>query len=338
MKKTKPTTISDIARLAKVSSTTVSRFLNGHYEYMSAETKARLEEIIRSEHYIPNSFARGLKSKKSNNIAVLIALASQTSTSFLQGICSECYRNGYTTQIYDSNSDPDMEIQLLRRCASDKVAGVLLYPSNPDFSGYEQMFSENKLPMVMINRYLPSWKYDAVFVDHYKLTRTALAHMWENGYRRILMLSDDASNISSKYYRSKAFLDFSFEHGFMNVEEIFAVLPADGSRTAEVVGRFLSRFGQEKCGIFTVNLPIFRQVVEYIKAEDLGSVTENLKICTYDSLGYSTMMFGKTLRVVQPIGQLGSEAAKLLIRRINGGLSEEPVVIKLEGQVIDCEK
>lgn len=334
MKRTKPTTISDIARLANVSSTTVSRFLNGRYEYMSTETKARLEEIIQNEHYIPNSFARGLKSQKSNNIAVLIALASQTSTSFLQGICSECYRNGYTTQIYDSNSDPDMELQLLRRCASDKVAGVLLYPSNPDFSGYEQMLSENKLPMVMVNRYLPSWKYDAVFVDHYQLTRTALDSMWANGYHRILMLSDDTSNISSKYYRSKAFLDFSFEHGFLNAEEIFAILPPDGSRTAEVIRRFLTRFGHEKCGIFTVNLPIFRQVIEYIKTEKSESITENLKICTYDSLGYSTMMFGKTMRVVQPIGQLGGEAAKLLISRINGTLPEEPVVIKLEGQVI----
>lgn len=57
-------TISDIAKAARVSKTTISRYLNGNYGYMSVETRARIEEIIEKYNYVPNGIARTLKSKR----------------------------------------------------------------------------------------------------------------------------------------------------------------------------------------------------------------------------------------------------------------------------------
>ena len=69
----KQLTIKDIAAQANVSTTTISRFLNGKYDSMSLETKTRIEQIIKESGYRPNNIARSLKSKYSRLIGVIIS-------------------------------------------------------------------------------------------------------------------------------------------------------------------------------------------------------------------------------------------------------------------------
>ena len=65
-------TISDIAREVGVSKTTISRYLNGSYGYMSDKTRRRIEQVIEQTGYVPNNVARTLRSKKSNLIGVVV--------------------------------------------------------------------------------------------------------------------------------------------------------------------------------------------------------------------------------------------------------------------------
>ena len=64
-KEKKKITIVDVAEKAGVSKTTISRYLNGKYEYMSAESRERIGEVIAELGYRPNNLARSLKSKYS---------------------------------------------------------------------------------------------------------------------------------------------------------------------------------------------------------------------------------------------------------------------------------
>ena len=94
-------TISDIAKAAKVSKTTVSRYLNGNYGYMSAETRLKIEQIIKHYNYVPNSVARTLKSKKSGMIGVIVnTLRYQVGAQTVTGINDICSKNGYGTIFY----------------------------------------------------------------------------------------------------------------------------------------------------------------------------------------------------------------------------------------------
>lgn len=93
-------TISDIAKAARVSKTTISRYLNGNYGYMSVETRARIEEIIEKYNYVPNGIARTLKSKKSGMIGVIVnTLRYQVGAQTVTGINDICTKNGVTAPL-----------------------------------------------------------------------------------------------------------------------------------------------------------------------------------------------------------------------------------------------
>lgn len=83
----KRTTILDIARAAGVSKTTVSRYLNGKYEYMSSQTRERIQTVISLSNYRPNNIARSLKNQRSMLIGVAIAdIQNPFSASLIRGI------------------------------------------------------------------------------------------------------------------------------------------------------------------------------------------------------------------------------------------------------------
>ena len=124
---TKKTTIVDIAKLAGVSKTTVSRYINGHSEFMSSETAERLEQIIRETEYIPSNLARSLKSKKTRMIGVIIAsLSSPFSAAVMMGIGNVLEKNGYTPLFVNADDRPEVEIRFLHSLIEKNVDGLIV--------------------------------------------------------------------------------------------------------------------------------------------------------------------------------------------------------------------
>ena len=84
-------TIADIARQANVSTTTISRYLNGKYEYMSEQSREKIARIIKETGYRPNKMARGLKMQQSRVIGFVVADIAMES--FQAGLSWECILN-----------------------------------------------------------------------------------------------------------------------------------------------------------------------------------------------------------------------------------------------------
>ena len=110
-------TIADVAKKVGVSKTTISRYLNGNYEFMSQETRQRIEQVIKELDYAPNSAARTLKSQKSKLVGVVVnSLRYQIGAQTVTQINSVCAQNGYGTVVCCSNDDPVKEEQAIQLC------------------------------------------------------------------------------------------------------------------------------------------------------------------------------------------------------------------------------
>ena len=117
-------TMDDIANMAGVTKSTVSRYFNGGS--VRESTRERIQEIIREYNYEPNTFAR-LKAKESNVIGVVLpTLNSKVSSRVVTSIGRYLREQGYETLIKDSDHSVDLELKNIQRLITLKVDGIIL--------------------------------------------------------------------------------------------------------------------------------------------------------------------------------------------------------------------
>ena len=117
-------TMDDIANMAGVTKSTVSRYFNGGS--VKESTRERIQEIIREYNYEPNTFAR-LKAKESNVIGVVLpTLNSKVSSRVVTSIGRYLREQGYETLIKDSDHSVDLELKNIQRLITLKVDGIIL--------------------------------------------------------------------------------------------------------------------------------------------------------------------------------------------------------------------
>ena len=118
--------IKDIARLAEVAPSTVSRVLNGS-GYVSAEVRSRVEKVIADTGYVPNSIAKSLKAKKSRTIGVIIPrIASFSMASVIEAVTRECEVAGYEVFLANTTLRVEKELSFLQAFARRQIDGVVM--------------------------------------------------------------------------------------------------------------------------------------------------------------------------------------------------------------------
>ncbi|MDN6161456.1 MAG: LacI family transcriptional regulator, partial [Atopostipes sp.] len=150
--KKKKSNMKDVARLAGVSTTTVSRYLNGSLSKMSTETANRIKDAIAKLNYTPNAAARQMVTHSSKMIAVMVAnIDDYFSTELFKGISSFLEANGYIAVLFDSNASLDKEKNVLKTITSYNFDGIIFQPTS---SSMENINSEVSFdtPMVIVDR------------------------------------------------------------------------------------------------------------------------------------------------------------------------------------------
>ena len=106
--------IKDIAKLAGVAPSTVSRVINNS-GYVSEDVRTKVEQIIRETGYIPNEIAKSLKIKKTNTIGVIIArISSETASKIVEGISNECTKENYNLILANTGLQIKEELNYLK--------------------------------------------------------------------------------------------------------------------------------------------------------------------------------------------------------------------------------
>ena len=141
--------IYDIAGAAGVSLATVSRVLN-HPDRVKESTREKVMKIINEKGYKPNANARGLASRRSTTVAVVVPeLARASVAEMIQGIDSAAKEFGYTIRLFISENTPD-ERELWREVISSSVDGIL-FTSDEMTKEIYQMIDLCPVPVVFVN-------------------------------------------------------------------------------------------------------------------------------------------------------------------------------------------
>lgn len=188
-------TIKDVARVAGVSTQTVSRVLNDRSD-VSVDTRARVQQVITGLGYSPNVFARNLSRGRSNTLGVIgYGLVYYGSSSVLTGIESKVNELGYslTLSLID-HVEPSRVERIIYDLLSRRVEGIIwAVPADVNnFDWIEEKFSKIQTPVIYINK----GPTDSDFIsalDNRLGGKVAAEHLIEQGYKRIGIITGPGS-------------------------------------------------------------------------------------------------------------------------------------------------
>ena len=194
-------TISDIAQIAGVAKSTVSRYLNGGS--VSDATKEKIKRAIQETGYIPNTFAQSLKAKKTNIIGTIVPrLDSYASSLTLIGIDEQLKELNYQMLISNSNQDLEREIENIYTLANQKVAGIILLATQVTDQHIEA-FRKIDIPVLLVGQ-----QHNEVYSfihDDYGAAYHMGQYILTKGHRRIGYLGVTEHDIAVGVNRKQGF-------------------------------------------------------------------------------------------------------------------------------------
>ena len=327
-------TINQIAEYLNLSKTTISNYLNGNFNTMSLETKKRIQAAIDELGYHPSYFARTLKSNRNKTIGVIFShFAGADTAAYLTGLYDVCHSAGYNVILFNSFSDPAVEIRNLESCVEQAVDGIIIRTCCTDLS-FHNKICDNGIPIVFVDRYSSDWKHDAVYIDQEGIVTEALEHMWLNGFRKIFLISSSFSGLDVKARRVEAFRKFiEIRLGEDADKYIFITDNAPGE-VAGLIKEIRRGFPDERKALLVCgNSRVVWQVAYEFRAQDIKTPVD-LGLCMFDSEWQWCKLVGTGITAIyQPCSHMAQMAASNLLLRINGHLKNEPQIQVLKASL-----
>ena len=186
-------TIYDVAREANVSMATVSRVVNGNPNVKPA-TRKKVLDVIDELDYRPNAVARGLASKKTTTVGVIIPdVTNLYFSSLARGIDDIATMYKYNIILANSDQNNHKEIQVLNTLLSKQVDGII-YMGNNLTSELRAEIVRSKTPIVLAGTIDPEHVVASVNIDYKVATQEAIQQLIENGHKNIAFVTASLKN------------------------------------------------------------------------------------------------------------------------------------------------
>lgn len=209
------TTIKDIARKLQVSATTVSNALNNK-PGVGKSARKKILNLAKEMGYQPNYFAKGLVSRQSYAIGLIITnIADPFYPDLALGAQEKASESGYSMMLFNTNHGIDNERRIIEMLKSKGVDGILLATVQQDDPNID-LLNEIQIPYVLVNRLILNPKkasqIDSVSLDNYGGAYKAAIHLCRLGHTRIAIITGDMQS-STAIMRTQGSKDAFAEFG-----------------------------------------------------------------------------------------------------------------------------
>lgn len=307
-------TIKDIAKKANVSITTVSRVLNNKSKGVSNETRENIWKIVDELNYVPNAVAKGLVMQKTNLIGLVIPdITNIYYAELSKGIEETADAYGYNILLCGNNITPKHEQKSLRILREQNVAGIVY---NSSFNIPEEIVSTLEgasQPFVLVENEGHNDDAMRVYTDSKNGMMKIVEHLIEMGHKRIAYLSGP-KDIYSARLRLQGYKEALEKHGLQVDETLIRYgLPnrADGFECTK-------QLLKSKCQMTAI--ACFNDLMAVGAMQKLRSkgiqVPLDMSLTGYDNIYLTKITTPQITTVSQPAYEMGCEAAKLLINKI----------------------
>ena len=319
-------TIKDLARILKVSPSTVSRALQDHPD-ISNETKIQVNDLAKKLHYQPNTIALSLKQHRSHSIGVIIPeIVHYFFSQVISGIEDVAYRAGYTVIICQSSEKYDRETDNVKTLLSHQVEGILVSVSKEtsDFSHLTDILDYG-IPLVFFDRAAPGIAADQVVNDDLEAAYLATRHLIEQGRKRIAHFAGPQNLIIGKE-RKEGYLKALSEAGINAIPGYCTETDTFEKAFSEVIR--MKNSGTVPDAIFCNNdLTAIGALKSLLK---LGiRIPEEVAVVGFSDGIFSEITEPQLSSVDQHGYEMGTIATQMLLKRIQAGETSFPFERKI---------
>jgi DNA-binding LacI/PurR family transcriptional regulator len=324
----KPASIKDIARLAKVSHSTVSRALHNH-PLVNPKTAERIRQLAAKHGYRPSAAARSLVTQRSYTIGVVVTTISDPFVAGVVGGIEEiASAQGFSVFLANSNADPEQEVRVVQSFDERRVDGIVVTSSRVG-ALYVPVLSRRQVPIVLLNNQHPSEFAYSVVIDSTQGAFDVTAHLTELGHRRIAYLGDEFGRQSdterlSGYREALAQAEIPYNRHYI----VHGDGKAEGAITA--MGKLLA-MPQRPTAVVCYNDMSALGAMHCIHAAGF-SVPGDISIVGFDDLHMSQYLNPPLTTIRQPMHEMGRMAMQTLIAILSGVISQQNITVP--GQLI----
>jgi DNA-binding LacI/PurR family transcriptional regulator len=324
-------TILDVANRAGVSKTTVSRYLNGNGP-INVETAEKIRRAIQELDYSPNIFAQGMRTSRTRTIGIIIPdYSNPFYPELLRGIEDYARDHGYMTQLSNSHADPATEFERIEEMVKRQLDGIVLCSYNRIKRDIDYLAEiADRIPVVVMDPLIKKEPLSYVVTDGCKATTKAVSYLVSLGRKHVGYIKGPQRLFSTNerfdgYKKGLALnglpfdkaliyeADFSLKSGYLAAEHfVSSGLPIDAIMAATDL-----------------------MAIGAIKAfNNLGvPVPGRVAVIGFDNISLCRIVEPSLTTIAQPINELGTSAAKIIIDSIESGVFEKRQLV-MEGRLV----
>jgi DNA-binding LacI/PurR family transcriptional regulator len=310
--------MSDIARLAGVSISTVSRALNGS-SLVNDETRERITQLAQSLNYSINFGAHNLRLQKNKTVAVVVPYDAQSKQhitdpfllSIVGGIADALTDKGYDMLL--SRVDSERLDSAAQQYDSGKVIGVIIIGQWHHHDQLNALAARN-VPLVVWGGKLPQQLYCSVGGDNVYGGFQATEHLLSAGRRQIIFLGD--ARLAEVKLRREGYLQAHKKFNITPIPQLEIPVSFEGGAVRAVMD-VLCASEQHFDGIFACSDLLAIQAIQSLRAHG-RSVPQHVSVVGYDDISLAPYFDPPLTSIHQPIAEAGAELVITLLKLLDG--------------------
>ncbi|MEG1594362.1 MAG: LacI family DNA-binding transcriptional regulator [Oscillibacter sp.] len=305
-------TISDVAKMAGVSTATVSHTINST-RYVSGETKEKVYGAIAELGYTPDASARSFRTGKKKTIGFVVPdISNKFFATMIESVENYLSTKGYHLIIANTKEDMDREETNLRLLSAGLVDGLLIASTMDDFERFDELIPAG-FPVVLVDRTFDTKKYSSVCVSNFQPIYRSVCRLAGKGDRRIGIIGG-LPRLSTTRERISAYRQAIVDCGLPEEESLIRY----GDSMENSARTCLDELLEQGCDAVIVCQGLMAsETIIYLhkKGIQLAKDIDLVSFVDYDSNFYQ-LYSNQMDSIVQPVEELGTAAGEQILKRV----------------------
>lgn len=314
--------IQQVAEQAGVSVASVSRVMNGQ-NTVSARTRFKVESAIKKLNYEPSSLGRNLRNSESRLLLVLIPkISNPFYLEIIKGIEATALSQNYNILLCETDSNPERENIYFDLVRSKMADGIISMDPAVNMEKLTQLAETHAI--IQCSEYAVNSTIPYVTIDSEEAAYRAVKHLISIGHEKIALINSDKKFLYARE-RESGYQQALKEHGIPVNTDYIQYTQHLGFEHGQQAMRNILNLHERPTAVFGVSDLLAIGALKEINANGLH-VPDEMAVVGFDNIDFSNMTHPTLTTVAQPMYKLGTNAAQMLMNKINGTAVESIVL------------